>query len=331
VVRIAVLDDYQGIAGSYPDWSRLPSDASVDFLREHLEGDDTCAERLAGYDVIMVIRERTPFPRSLLSRLPNLKMLIATGRRHGGSDFEYARELGITVTHADSGPPAERPREGPPPGGIGDAGELTWGLIFAVVRQIPREAESVRNGGWQTSIGPGLRGKTLGIVGLGNIGAGMARIGRAFGMNVIAWSQNLTPERAAEHGATWVPKDQLFSESDIVTIHYHLSERSRGIVGAHELSLMKPAAYLINTSRGPLVDEAALIEALRARRIAGAALDVFDQEPMPPDHPLRTLDNVVATPHIGFVTTEAYRGWYKNAVDEILAFMAGQKAREPVS
>ena len=333
MVKIAVLDDFVRNASTSADWSRLPADASVDFIREHLS-EEMAADKLRDYEVLVTMRERSAFPASLLKRLPNLKLVMCNGR-NTQLDLKAAQELGIKVANSSAQParPAveagpARAEPAPLPSAGGPTGELTWGLMIAVMRQIPHEVQSVHNGGWLTSSGPSLAGKTLGIVGLGRIGSGVARVAHAFGMNVIAWSQNLTQERASEHGATLVTKDELFRQSDVVTIHLVLSERSRGIVGAHELGLMKPTAYLINTSRGPIVDEQALIEALRAGRIAGAGMDVFDKEPLPPEHPYRTLENVVATPHIGYGTDEAYVTFHQGNVRTILAYLAGEPLQE---
>jgi phosphoglycerate dehydrogenase-like enzyme len=259
------------------------------------------------------MRERTPFPRRLLERLPKLRLLVTTGMRNASIDLEAARDAGVVVS------------------GTGAAGastaELTWGLLLAVTRGIPMEDASVRSGGWQEGLGVGLSGKTLGIVGLGRLGSHVARFATVFEMQMLAWSQNLTAERAAEVGATLVAKDELFARSDAITIHLVLSERTRGLVGARELSLMKPTAYLVNTSRGPIVDEDALVDVLERRAIAGAALDVFDEEPLPPEHPLRRLPNTVVTPHIGYVSEEAYRVMYRDALEDVRAFLDGSPVR----
>ena len=261
----------------------------------------------------MGMRERTPFPRSLLERLPNLRLLITSGRGNASFDLAAATELGITVCGTDGA------GEGPT--------ELTWGLIIAMLRQIPLEDRLTREGRWGVHIGVGLKDKTLGLLGLGNIGGRVARVANAFDMNVIAWSQNLTEERAGECQARLVDKETLFRDSDIVSVHVRLSDRTRGLVGAAELGLMKPDAYLVNISRGPIVDEAALVAALQDKKIAGAGLDTFDVEPMPPDHPLLALDNTVITPHVGYVTREAYLGHYRGVVENIRAFAAGEPVR----
>jgi phosphoglycerate dehydrogenase-like enzyme len=310
MVKIAVLDDYQGAALEMADWSPLAERAKVVVFRDHLSDPAEVAARLEPFDVVCVMRERTPLGRAIIDRLPRLKLIASTGAANASIDLAAARERGIRV--AQTGYTSH--------GAI----ELTWALLLAAVRAIPAEVESVRAGGWQTAVGGDLSGRTLGLVGLGRIGSAMTRIGRAFDMNVIAWSPNLTDAKAAEAGARLVPKEALFREADVVSLHLVLSDRSRGIVGAAELALMKPSAWLINTSRGPLIDEAALLDTLRAKRIAGAALDVFATEPLPPDHPLRTLPNVVATPHIGFVTEETYKTFYRDTVRNIIAWLDTQ-------
>ena len=312
-MNIAILDDYQVVAGEMTDWSELPAGSDLRFFHDHLSDDDSLAERLQDFDVVMGMRERTPFPRSLLERLPNLRLLITSGRGNASFDLAAATELGITVCGTDGS------GEGPT--------ELTWGLIIAMLRQIPLEDRLTREGRWGVHIGVGLKDKTLGLLGLGNIGGRVARVANAFDMNVIAWSQNLTEERAQECQARLVDKETLFRDSDIVSVHVRLSDRTRGLVGATELGLMKPDAYLVNISRGPIVDEAALVAALQHKKIAGAGLDTFDVEPMPPDHPLLALDNTVITPHVGYVTREAYLGHYRGVVENIRAFAAGEPVR----
>ncbi|HEX2186070.1 MAG TPA: D-2-hydroxyacid dehydrogenase family protein [Chloroflexota bacterium] len=313
VVRIAILDDYQGVALQMADWGTLPTGTEVQVFRDHLADEVAVAERLADFEVVVAMRERTPFPRRLLERLPKLRLLVTTGMRNASIDLAAATERGIVVCGT---------------GGVGAAtAELTWGLILALLRQIPREDAATRGGAWQVSVGVGLHDKTLGVLGLGNLGSRVATVGRAFGMRVIAWSQNLTAARAAEVGATLVGKDELLAQADILSIHLVLSERTRGLIGARELALMKPTAYLVNTSRGPIVDEAALIDALRRGAIAGAALDVFDVEPLPAGHPLRSLPNTVITPHLGYVTAETYRVFFGDAVEDIRSFLAGTPVR----
>jgi phosphoglycerate dehydrogenase-like enzyme len=313
MTRVAILDDYQSVALWLADWNSLGPAVSVHAFPEKLTGEDTLAERLGDFEVIVAMRERTHFPRSLLARLPKLKLLVTTGMRNVAIDSKAAAELGIVVSGTGMLMPP--------------TAELTWGLIIALARNIPREAHGMRQGIWQTTVGVGLSGKILGILGLGKLGSEVARIGRAFRMEVIAWSQNLTSEHASSLGATRVEKDELFGRADFVTIHLILSKRTRGLVAARELELMKPTAYLINTSRGPIVDERALIDALTNRKLAGAALDVYDEEPLPRDHALRQLDNVVLTPHLGYVTVENYRECYGQAVEDIRAFLEGHPIR----
>lgn len=311
-MRVAVLDDYQGVATKLADWSAL-KDVKADAFQDHLTDEGALAKRLADYDVIIGMRERTPFPKSLLAKLPKLKLLVTTGMQNASFDVEAATEQGITVAGT---------------GGTGNTtGELTWGLILSLTRHIAEEDKAVREGKWQTTIGPVLRGKTLGLLGLGNIGSELARYGHAFQMPVIAWSQNLTKERATECGATLVTKDELFKQADVISIHLRLSDRTRKLVSARELALMKPTAFLINTSRGPIVEEKALIDTLQRKAIAGAAMDVFDQEPLPTDHPLLKLRNTVITPHLGYVTSDSYKLMYNGAIDAIRAFNAGEPVR----
>lgn len=314
MVRVAVLDDYQQVALEMADWSLLSAEVQVDTFPDHLFDEGALVRRLNDYDVVVGMRERTPMPRSLLQQLPNLKLLITTGMGNASFDLEAATDLGITVSGTSAG------------GGPGTA-ELTWGLILALARNIPREEAAIREGRWQLSVGQMLSGKTLGIVGLGRIGTAVARIGLAFQMKVLAWSQNLTKERADAAGAGFATKAELFSQSDFITLHYHLSSRSRGMVGASELALMKPTAYLVNTSRGPIVDEKALVQVLEGRAIAGAGLDVYDVEPLPADHPFRRLENTVVTPHLGYVTEEAYREMFANAIENIQTFLQGDPTR----
>lgn len=306
-IRVAVLDDYQNVALQMADWSPVAEHADITVFNDHVFDADELVARLSPFDVIAVMRERTPLSRSIIERLPNLKMIASTGPFNAAVDTAAAEERGIHI--------------GTTGGTVASTVELTWALILAAARNLVAESVSVRGGGWQISVGRELSGQVLGILGLGRIGARVARIGQAFGMEVIAWSENLTPEAAAESGAGHVTKDELFTRSDVLSIHLKLSERSTGLVGAGELALMKPTAILVNTSRGPIVDEAALIEALRAKDIAGAALDVFDTEPLPQDHPLRTLDNVIATPHIGYVADRPYRIFYRDTVAAIAAWL----------
>ena len=311
--QIAILDDYQGAALRLADWTPLNGRARITVFRDHVVTPDDVISRLHPFDVVCVLRERTPLPRAILEKLPVLKLIASTAMRNASIDMAAARELGITVCGTGS------PSLGAP--------VLTWALILALVRQIPSEAASLRVGGWQVSVGGDLKGRTLGILGLGKIGALVAQVGRAFGMDVAAWSQNLTPEHAETHGVRRVTKAELFRTTDILTLHLVLSDRTRGIVGRDELALMKRSALLVNTARGPLVDQAALIEALRERRIAGAALDVFDVEPLPLDHPFRSLENVLATPHVGFVTEDTLRRFYGETVENISAWLDGTPVR----
>jgi phosphoglycerate dehydrogenase-like enzyme len=311
-MKVAILDDYQDVALRLADWSAVRRRAEITVFNDQLADPAAVVERLRPFDVVCVMRERTPLSRDILQQLPRLKLIASTGPRNAAIDMRAAAERGIVVTATgyESTPTIE----------------LSWALILASARHLASEAASVRDGGWQTRIGSNLRGKCLGVIGLGNIGKEVARIALAFGMTVIAWSQNLTGEIASAAGATLVDKDALFRQADIVTIHLILSRRTSGLVGAAELALMKPTAWLVNTSRGPIVDEAALIEALQARRIAGAALDVFEIEPLPADHPFRRLDNVLATPHIGYVTEELYRTFYGDAAASIAAWLESNAA-----
>lgn len=306
-VKVAILDDYQNVALSMADWSPVAARADITVFNDHVADHDAVVERLAPFDVVCVMRERTPLPRSVIERLPRLKMIASTGPFNAAIDIAAAKERGIHVSTTG--------------GYVESTVELTWALILALARRIVDETRSVRDGGWQTSVGRQLGGTVLGVLGLGRIGGRVARVGAAFGMDVVAWSTNLTPKAAAQAGAGYVTKDELFGRADVLTIHLVLSERSRGLVGAAELGLMKPTALLVNTSRGPIVDEAALIDALRSHRLAGAGLDVFDTEPLPVDHPLRSLDNVVATPHIGYVADRVYRTFYGEAAASIAAWL----------
>jgi phosphoglycerate dehydrogenase-like enzyme len=310
VIRIAILDDYQDVSREMADWSPLAGRAEITVFNDHLSNSDAVVQRLLPFDVVCVMRERTPLPRAVIERLPRLKLIASTGRRNAAIDSEAAAERGIVVAHTGYDPRSTV--------------ELTWALILATARHVAVENANVRAGGWQRAVGDGLQAKTLGVLGLGNIGSEVARIGLAFGMEVIAWSQNLTPDRAQDCGARWVAREELFRSADFLTIHLVLSERTRGLVGAAELQAMKPTARLINTSRGPIVDETALIEVLRERRIAGAALDVFDIEPLPADHPFRSLDNILATPHIGYVARDLLKTFYGDTVQNIVRWLDAQ-------
>ena len=313
MVRVAVLDDYQDVARKMTDWSVLPAEVEVEVFQDHLTDQAAVAERLKDFDIVMAMRERTPFPRALLEQLPRLRLLTTTGMRNAAIDMQAAADCNVLVCGT---------------GGIlYPTAELTWGLIFSLLRHIPDEDQATRTGRWQVSMGLGLNGKTLGLMGLGRLGSEVARVGNAFQMDVIAWSQNLTAVRAAERGATLVSKDELLVRADILSIHLVLSARSRGLIGHRELNRMKPTAYVINTSRGPIVDEAALIAALRNGTIAGAGLDVFDEEPLPLDHPLRRTENTIITPHIGYVTQETYQVFFDETVENIQAFLQGAPVR----
>ena len=317
MIRVAVLDDWQRVAEASADWAPLRARAEVAFFHDAFSGEDDAAARLQPFDVLMAMRERTAFPASLVAQLPKLRMFSMTGGRAASSDFAAMRARGVVVTGTSGG-------------GTGSAtSELALALMLAAARNIPQADAAVRRGGFQAGVAPGyeLKGRVLGLLGLGKLGRAMAGFGRALGMTSVAWSPNLTPERAAEGGAEAVTKEALFERSDVVSIHLVLSAATRGIVGAAELGRMKPGALLINTSRGPLVDEAALLSALDARRIA-AALDVFDQEPLPAGHPLRTAPNTVLTPHLGYGSQATFRDFYRESVENVLAFLDGRPIRE---
>ena len=313
-VKIAILDDYQNVARRFADWSALEERVELQVFHDPVAGPDQLAERLRPFAVVCAMRERTLFDRALLRRLPNLRLIASTGRSNAAIDLAAAREAGIVVCATGGSPNA--------------APELTWALILAAARRLPAEFDAMRAGNWQSeTIGFDLNGRTLALLGLGKIGAMLARYGQAFGMEVIAWSENLDEARASATGARLVGKGDLFRLGDVVSVHLRLSPRTRGLVDARALSLMKPNAILVNTSRGPIVAEDALIEALKHRRIGAAALDTFDIEPLPIDHPFRTLDNVVATSHIGYVTEESYRIFYGETVENIRAWMDGAPIR----
>jgi phosphoglycerate dehydrogenase-like enzyme len=318
-MRVAILDDYQQVSLASADWSPVRSLGQIDVFAQHIARTEALVSALEPYDVVVAMRERTYFDASRLGQLPRLRLLVTTGMGNASIDLEACAARGVTVCGT---------------GGVGSAtAELTWGLILALLRHIPEEdgraggAALGIGGSWQQTVGVGLEGKRLGLVGLGHQGRRVARIGRAFGMQVVAWSQNLDPAVAAEEQVEAVSKEALFSSSDVVSVHYKLSSRSEGLVGAAELALMKPSAYLVNTSRGPLVDSAALVAALRSGTIAGAALDVYDVEPLPLSDPLRSAPNVVLTPHLGYVTEETYRVFYGDAAEDIVAFANGAPVR----
>lgn len=306
-IRLAVLDDYQHVAMQSADWSPLDGRADIVVFHDHLHEHDALAERLSSFDAACVMRERTPMTAKLMAALPRLKLIASTGRGNASIDLDAAAKHGIEVMHTNySSTPTI---------------EFAWAAILGLARHIGVETASVRNGGWQVGLGTELRDKTLGILGLGRIGSEVARIAQVFGMQVIAWSQNLTAEAASAVGVRRVTKEELLAQSDFLSIHTRLSERTRGIIGAAELAAMKPTARLINSSRGPIVDEDALVAALSHGRLAGAAVDVFEVEPLPADHPFRTLPNVLATPHIGYVTEEMYRTFYGDSVTNVVAWL----------
>jgi phosphoglycerate dehydrogenase-like enzyme len=312
--KVAVLDDYQSVALDMADWTVLSPECEVQAFRDHLSDVEAIAERLKDFEIVTCMRERTPFGRDLLERLPNLRLLVTAGRRNAAIDIAAATDLGVLVCGTSGGP-------------LGPPAELAWGLIFALIRHIPREDAAVREGRWGTALGMSLEGKVLGTLGLGQLGTRVAKVGVAFGMSVMAWSQNLTADRASQAGATLVSQDELFTQSDILSINVQLSERTRGLVGARELGLMKPTAYLINTARGSIVDEAALVQALQSGTIAGAGLDVFDEEPLPMDHPFKSLDNTILVPHIGYVTEDQYRVRYGETVEDVAGYLRGEPLR----
>jgi phosphoglycerate dehydrogenase-like enzyme len=311
MTRIAILDDYQGASARYGDWAAL-TDCAVDAFPDHVTGPDLAA-RLRDYDVVVAMRERTPIERALIAALPRLKLIVTTGMSNAVIDLTAAADHGVVVCGTS--------------GILSSTVELAWGLIIGLLRHIHAEHESIRAGGWQHTVGGDLAGRTLGLVGLGRTGTQMARVAAAFDMNVVAWSQNLTAEVAAERGATLVDPDELFETADVVSIHLVLSERTRALVGAAQLGRMKPSSVLINISRGPIVDEAALIRSLQDGKISGAALDVYDVEPLAADHPLRRLPNVLLTPHIGYVSDSCYRIFYEEIVEDIGCWLRGVPVR----
>lgn len=313
MTRLAILDDYQNVALESADWGSLPKGWDITVFNEHLGNDDAVIKALVGFDVIVAMRERTPFPAAVIKALPKLKLLVTTGMRNLSIDMEAARERGVTVCGTSMTPYA--------------AFEHTWALIMAIARNIPKEDHHMRGGGWQADIGMGLHGKTLGVLGLGKLGSKVAKVALDFDMKVIAWSQNLTAERAGECGAELVDRETLFRDSDILSIHLVLSDRTRGLVGPEEFRLMKRSAYLINTSRGPIVDEEALIEALQSDIIAGAAIDVYDIEPLPVHHPLRSLENTVLTGHTGYVIRENFSLAYGHALEDIKGWIDRKPVR----
>jgi phosphoglycerate dehydrogenase-like enzyme len=313
MMKIAVLDDYQNVALQMADWSPIGKRASIQVFNDHLHDPGAVVQRLLPFDVVCVMRERTPLKRATIEQLPNLKLIASTAPRNASIDLQAANERGIDVVHTGytSSPTVE----------------LTWALILAGARHISAESQALRRGEWQHTIGDDMAHHTLGIIGLGSIGSKVAKVALAFGMNVIAWSQNLTAEKAAAAGATLVSKQELLRRADIATIHLVLSERTRGLIGADELALMKPSARMVNTSRGPIIVESALIQALRQGQIAGAAIDVYDIEPLPEDHPYRTIPNLLATPHIGYVSRDLYQRFYRDTVSNIGAWLDARTGR----
>ncbi len=311
--RIVLLDDYQGIALDYGGWDRVPEEWQLVALEQHLAEPDALVEALADAEIVVAMRERTALPAEILDRLPELKLLITTGMANAAIDVAAARRNGVVVCGTGMHGPG--------------TAELTWGLILALLRKIPSEDAAMRLGGWQNTIGGDLAGATLGLVGFGRLGKRMATIAQAFEMEVLAWSQNLDPAEARAAGVEPVEKRALFERADVVSVHYKLSERSRGLVGSAELTAMKSSAYLVNTSRGPIVDTEALLAALEAGEIAGAALDVYDTEPLPSDHPLRKAPHTVLTPHLGYVTEDTYRLFFGEAVEDVLAYLDGAPVR----
>jgi len=313
-IRCAILDDYQNVALKLADWGKVKDRVEIKVFQEHLGGPEKVIAALQGFQVVIAMRERTAFPKKVLDALPDLKLLITTGMRNASIDTEAAKARGISVCGTGT--------FGNPTSGV------AIGLMLELTRRIGFENARLHAGAlWQTTIGLDLEGMTLGILGLGKLGTRTANIARAFGMNVIAWSQNLTAEKCRDAGVDYAAKDDLFRQSDFITIHVVLSGRTRGVIGAAELALMKPTAFLINTSRGPIVDEAALIAVLRQHKIAGAGLDVFDVEPLPLDHPFRKMDNVVITPHLGYVSEQNYRRYFADAVEDIHGFLDGKPVR----
>jgi phosphoglycerate dehydrogenase-like enzyme len=312
-LSVVVLDDYQDVARRFGPWDTLGDRIELTVINQHIADDDELVDALKNAEAIVAMRERTPFPRGTLERLPNLRLLVTTGMANAAIDIDAARDLGITVS--GTGIP------------VHPTSELTWGLILAVTRNIPVEDARMREGGWQHTIGIELGGRTLGVIGLGRQGSRVAAIAKAFEMDVLAWSQNLDPEHAKSLGVEPVSKEELLERSDVVTLHLRLSDRTRGIIGATELARMKHTAFLINTSRGPLVDEAALLNALDKGVIAGTGLDVYDTEPLPPGHALRSAPNTVLTPHIGYVSEGTYEVFYRDAVEDIAGFLDGSPQR----
>lgn len=312
-LHVTVLDDYQQVAAELGEWDRIGRRIELDAVAEHIADPDRLVDRLADAEVVVAMRERTPLPAEVVGRLAKLRLIVTTGPSNAVIDVAGAARHGVEVRGTG--------------GYLTPTSELTWALILALLRHVPLEDRAIREGGWQVTVGTELAGRTLGVVGLGRLGTLVARVGRAFDMRVIAWSTNLDADHAASLGVKGVSREELFETADVVSVHLVLSERSRGLIGPDDLARMKPTAVLINTSRGPIVDETALVEALREGRIAGAGLDVFDREPLPSDHPLRTLPNTVLTPHIGYVSDGLYRLFYDEIVDDIAAWCRGESLR----
>lgn len=312
-MQVAILDDYLNAALELGDWSQLDGKAEITVFDQPFANEADAADKLSGFEIIVGMRERTPFPASLIQKLPALKLLITTGMRNLSFDMEAAKAQGVTVCGT---------------GGLGQpTAELAWAMILGLACHIPAHDNAMKGGNWQTRMNGDLQGRTLGVIGLGKLGSAVATVGNAFGMNVIAWSQNLTDERAAEVGVRRVDKDELMAQSDYISIHLILSDRSRGLIGADDLARMKPTAYIVNTSRGPIIDTEALLSALRAGKIAGAGIDVYEKEPLPADDPFRALDNVLLTPHMGYVATSNIAHMYSQAAEDIAAFLDGAPIR----
>jgi D-3-phosphoglycerate dehydrogenase len=314
MLKAAILDDYQNVAVSYADWESVSKDVEVKVFDQPFKSQDEAIKALQGFAIVVGMRERTPFPRQVIEALPDLKLLITTGGKNNSFDLKAAAERGVTVC------------------GTGSVGNPTTGIVFGLMLELTRHigfenARMKAGEPWQVTIGLDLEGLTLGIVGLGKLGQRVAHIGKAFGMKVIAWSKNLTPEKAKEAGVEYASREDLFASSDFVSIHYQLSDRSRGLITGDDIGRMKKSAYFINTARAPIVDQAALLKALREKKIAGAGLDVFETEPLPPDHPYRKLDNVVLTPHLGYVSEQNYRKYFPDIVENIRGFLDGKPVR----
>ena len=328
MTKIAILDDYIGVALQYGDWSELPADAEVVVYRESIPAERLVSE-LSGYEIVVITQQRTRFPREVLEGLPRLKLLVCNGRTSNVIDHQARTERGVLLCGtADTSPAATAPPPGPSaPHGLPAPSEMAWALILAVAKRISIEDRAIRGGGWQTGFPLPLAGKTLGLLGAGRLGGAMVPVAKALGMNIVGWSQHLTRERCAELGITKVTKDELLSSADVLGVFLVFSERSRNTLRAGDLAKMKPGAILVNISRGPIVEEQALIDALRFGRLAGAGLDVFDREPLPPDHPFRSLDNVVVTPHIGYVTEQLFRTAWQRMAQDVMAYLAGSPIR----